>query len=234
MPTTLPWSDIAIRIFCATLSGALLGLNRTQHGRAAGLRTMILVSLAAALSMIQVNLLLPIAGKPDSSFVTLDLMRLPLGILSGIGFIGAGAIVRHGSFVVGVTTAATIWFTTVIGLCFGAGQIALGFVGLAIGITALVGLKFVESRIKQEHQGKLLVVTDSSGPREEEIRLTLKSSGLTISSCAFSMGPETPHQTLTYDIRWRADARAVGVPDVIRSLAEREGITRVAWTPQPE
>ena len=54
-----------------------------------------LVALAAAISMIQVNLLLPTAGKPSNSFVVMDLMRLPLGVLSGMGFIGAGAIVRR-------------------------------------------------------------------------------------------------------------------------------------------
>ena len=68
-----------------------------------------LVALAAAISMIQVNLLLPSAGKPSDSFVMLDLMRLPLGVLSGMGFIGAGAIVRRNDLVQGVTTAATLW-----------------------------------------------------------------------------------------------------------------------------
>jgi hypothetical protein len=61
------------------------------------------VSLAACVAMLPVNLLLPLTGKVSDSFVMLDLMRLPLGILSGIGFIGAGAIVRRDNFVAGVT-----------------------------------------------------------------------------------------------------------------------------------
>jgi putative Mg2+ transporter-C (MgtC) family protein len=129
MPINPEWSDIAVRLLCTVLAGMLIGLNRGEHGRPAGLRTTLLVALAACLSMIQVNLLLPAAGKPATSFVVLDLMRLPLGILSGIGFIGAGAIVRRDNFVVGVTTAATLWFVTVLGLCFGGGQILLGLVG---------------------------------------------------------------------------------------------------------
>lgn len=79
--------------------------------------------------MLQVNLLLPLAGKAPASFVTMDLMRLPLGVLSGMGFIGAGSILRRGSAIVGVTTAATMWVMTVIGLCCGGGQLALGAVG---------------------------------------------------------------------------------------------------------
>jgi putative Mg2+ transporter-C (MgtC) family protein len=75
-----------------------------------------LVVLAAAIAMIQVNLLLPIAGKASGSFVTLDLMRLPPGVLSGMGFIGAGAIVRRNDLVQGVTTAAAFWYVTMMGL----------------------------------------------------------------------------------------------------------------------
>jgi putative Mg2+ transporter-C (MgtC) family protein len=73
--------------------------------------------------MLQVNLLLPMQGKTSSSFAVMDLMRLPLGILSGMGFIGAGAIVRKDSLVHGLTTAATLWFVTGLGLCFGGGLV---------------------------------------------------------------------------------------------------------------
>jgi putative Mg2+ transporter-C (MgtC) family protein len=118
MPLALTWREIAIRLLCTVAAGALIGLNRSEHGRAAGLRTSILVCLAACVAMLQVNLLLPLAGRSSNSFVMNDLMRLPLGILSGMGFIGGGAIVRRDNFVVGVTTAATLWFLTVIGLCF--------------------------------------------------------------------------------------------------------------------
>jgi putative Mg2+ transporter-C (MgtC) family protein len=70
----------------------------------AGLRTTLLVCLAASVAMIQTNLLLMTVGKTQDSFVVMDIMRLPLGILSGMGFIGAGAIVRRDNIVLGVTT----------------------------------------------------------------------------------------------------------------------------------
>lgn len=88
-----------------------------------------LVCVAACVAMLQVNLLLSLAGRPSDSFVMNDLMHLPLGILSGMGFIGAGAIVRRDNFVVGVTTAATMWFLPVLGLYFGGGQVILQEVG---------------------------------------------------------------------------------------------------------
>jgi putative Mg2+ transporter-C (MgtC) family protein len=116
MPVPITWFEIAIRLLCAIAAGVLIGSNRSEHGHAAGLRTSLLVCLAACIAMIQVNVLLPPAGRAFNSFVMNDLMRLPLGILSGMGFIGAGAIVRRDNLVIGVTTAATLWFLTVLGL----------------------------------------------------------------------------------------------------------------------
>jgi putative Mg2+ transporter-C (MgtC) family protein len=113
----------------------------------------------------------------------MDPMRLPLGILSGMGFIGAGAIVRRDNVVLGVTTAATLWFVTVIGLCFGGGQIRLGLIGLVIGLVVLAGLRQVEAKMKQDRQGTLLIVTDPSGPGENDIRTTLLRAGFKIASC---------------------------------------------------
>src|ERR1700734_2828752 len=105
MPIHPQWTDIAIRLLCTIAAGFLIGFDRGEHGRPAGLRTIMLVALAACIAMLQANLLMATNGKQADSFVALDLMRLPLGILSGIGFIGAGAIVRRENMVLGVTTA---------------------------------------------------------------------------------------------------------------------------------
>ncbi len=148
MPLNIGWGEIALRLALTVAAGILIGVNRSEHGHAAGLRTTLLVCLAASLSMLQVNLLLPMTGKTSSSFAVMDLMRLPLGILSGMGFIGAGAIVRKDNLVHGLTTAATLWFVTGLGLCFGGGQLALGLVGLALGVLVLEGLKRVENRME--------------------------------------------------------------------------------------
>src|SRR5882724_7913131 len=150
MPITLGWHEIALRLGLSVLAGTLIGLDRGEHGRPAGLRTTLLVCLAAAVAMLEVNLLLSTAGKSADSFVTLDLMRLPLGILTGMGFIGGGAILRRDGLVVGVTTAATLWFVTVIGLCFGGGLISLGMVALVLGMFVLSGLKWFEAHMKQD------------------------------------------------------------------------------------
>jgi putative Mg2+ transporter-C (MgtC) family protein len=134
MPLSLSWEPIAVRLALAAIASFIIGLNRDEHGHPAGIRTTMLVCLTATLAMLQVNLLLNVAGKVPSSFVVMDLMRLPLGILSGIGFIGAGVIVKRGPTVNGLTTAATIWFVTVLGLLFGGGNLYLGVAGSLIAI----------------------------------------------------------------------------------------------------
>ena len=232
MPLALTWPEIAVRLLCTVAAGSLSGLNRSEHGRAAGLRTSILVCLAACVAMIQVNLLLPLAGRSSDSFVMNDLMRLPLGILSGMGFIGGGAIVRRDNFVVGVTTAATLWFLTVVGLCFGGGQVALGLVGAALALLVLTGLKFIEERMKQDRQGRLLVVSGPGGPDENEIRAMLRNGDFRISSCALALGGASGERELTWDLRWRARPDETKVPESVYRLADRTGVTRVTWTPQ--
>jgi hypothetical protein len=126
MTAPIGWNEIALRLAVTIVVGIVIGYDRSEHGKAAGMRTTLIVCLAASVSMIQVNLLLPTAGRPPGSFVMNDLMRFPLGILTGVGFIGGGAILRRESLVIGVTTAATLWLVTVIGLCIGGGQIGLG------------------------------------------------------------------------------------------------------------
>lgn len=104
MTVNLHWTEVVLRLLLTVIASLLLGFNRSQHGKAAGMSTTLLVSLAASVAMIQVNFLSPTAGRQADSFVMNDLMRLPLGILTGVGFIGAGAILRRRDIVLGVTT----------------------------------------------------------------------------------------------------------------------------------
>jgi putative Mg2+ transporter-C (MgtC) family protein len=160
MPLQPTWPDIAIRIGLTMIAGAIVGFDRGARGQAAGFRTTILVGLAAAIAMIQANILLSDTGKTPESFAQMDVMRLPLGILTGVGFIGAGTIVKKGDLVTGVTTAATLWLVTVIGLCLGGGQLLLGIVATILTVITLWALKWVDRAIPREHRAKLTVTSD--------------------------------------------------------------------------
>jgi len=162
MPLSPSWTDIAVRLALTMLAGAIIGLNRGARGHAAGFRTTILVALAASVAMIQANILLSLGGKTSESFSVMDLMRLPLGILTGVGFIGGGAIVKKGYLVTGVTTAATLWLVTVIGLCLGGGQLILGMTATVLAVITLWILRWVDRIIPREHRARLIVTCDPS------------------------------------------------------------------------
>lgn len=157
MPLEPSWPDIAIRLALTMLAGGVIGFNRGARGHAAGFRTTILVGLAASVAMIQANLLLPLSGKTPESFAVMDLMRLPLGILTGVGFIGGGTILKRGDLITGVTTAATLWIMTVIGLCLGGGQLILGSVATVLAVLTLWALRWIDLIIPREHRAKLAV-----------------------------------------------------------------------------
>src|SRR5258708_15261325 len=155
------WTDIAIRLGLTMLAGSIIGFNRGARGHAAGFRTTILVGLAASVAMILTNVLLATSGETPESFAVMDPMRLPLGILTGVGFIGGGTILKKGELVTGVTTAATLWVVTVIGLCLGGGQLALGIATTALTVITLWILKWVDLTIPREHRAVMVVMADN-------------------------------------------------------------------------
>jgi putative Mg2+ transporter-C (MgtC) family protein len=107
---------------------------------------------------------LSLDGKDAGSFAVMDLMRLPLGILTGVGFLGGGAILKKGGSITGMTTAATLWIATVIGLCFGGGQLGLGAISTAMGMLTLWAMEWIDIRIPREHRAILVVTTPVDAP----------------------------------------------------------------------
>jgi putative Mg2+ transporter-C (MgtC) family protein len=175
MPLNPTWTDIAIRLALTMLAGAIIGFNRGARGHAAGFRTTILVALAASVAMIQANILLSLGGKTPDSFSVMDLMRLPFGYPHRCGFIGGGAIVRKGDLVVGVTTTATLWVVTVIGLCLGGGQLILGATATVLAVTTLGILRWVDRIISREHRARLIVTNDPSWNVREDLTKLLRA-----------------------------------------------------------
>lgn len=230
MPLTLTWHEIALRLALSVVAGAVIGLDRGEHGRPAGLRTTLLVCLAAAVAMIQTNLLLATKGRSPDSFIMMDLMRLPLGILTGMGFIGGGAILRRDGFILGVTTAATLWFVTVIGLCFGGGQIALGIAATVLGMLVLSGLRWFDYHMKQEQHGTLYLTTERDEPKPEEIRNAVQKSGYKIISVAsVAYVNQARQRELEFRLQWRAAPRNAEGPAFLGELLSDPHILTAHW-----
>ena len=229
MSTSIDWREISLRLLLTIVAGALIGFNRGEHGHPAGLRTTTLVCLAASLSMIQVNLLLGMQGRPPTSLVMLDLMRLPLGILSGMGFIGGGAILRKGDMVRGVTTAATLWFVTMMGLCFGGGQLLLGIVALVLGMMILSVFKWLEKRIPQDREASVKLEVGSDGPKDAEIISELQAAGLSVAKWNVAYLDQAQRRELECVVHWRNRPVDTLPPGIIEHLAHRTGVLRIQW-----
>lgn len=227
MPLTVSWTDLAVRLLSTVIAGAVIGYNRGEQGKSAGLRTTLLVCLAASVAMLQVNELLDLSGRPSDSFVMNDLMRLPLGILTGVGFIGAGAILRRRDIVIGVTTAATLWYVTVVGLCFGGGQLLLGWIATAIGCFVLWGLKWLEHFLPGESYAKMIITIHAAGPSESELRDCLSNNGMEIIKMGIRATEDMRQYTL--NVREQRRPRDGSVPLVVEKLAARDGVVTIDW-----
>jgi putative Mg2+ transporter-C (MgtC) family protein len=228
MPLVIGWNEIALRLVLTVIAGLLIGYNRTEHGKAAGLRTTLLVCLAASVSMIEVNLLLSTAGRAPDSFVMNDLMRFPLGILTGVGFIGAGAILRRDDIVLGVTTAATLWCVTMIGLCIGAGLIGLGFATTAIGLFALWALGWIETRLRRDRRAELALELSGDAPSESAIRHKLQAAGLRITGVELS-AERDGNRRLVFKLREFSRPDENATPQICQELAVESGVQKLDW-----
>jgi putative Mg2+ transporter-C (MgtC) family protein len=229
MPLTLTWTEIAIRLTLSIIAGALIGLDRGEHGRPAGLRTTLLVCLAAAVAMIQANLLLATGGKTPDSFSVLDLMRLPLGILTGMGFIGAGAILKRDGLVFGVTTAATLWFVTVIGLCFGGGQLSLGIAGTILALFVVSALRWFDHRMKQDKHATLTLVMDENELSREEVYAAARRAGFEIGASCASYASRPRETELEFKLQWRTHPENTDEPAFVRELASNPHVLKIQW-----
>jgi putative Mg2+ transporter-C (MgtC) family protein len=230
MPLHPTWQDIAIRLLLTMIASAAIGLDRGAQGHAAGLRTTILVGLAASIAMIQANILLSIGGKTPGSFGVMDLMRMPLGILTGVGFIGGGTILRRGDLVTGVTTAATLWATTVIGLCLGGGQLILGVAGTILAVVTLWLLKWFDIRIPREHRAILVIQADPASSSASDLVDLVGSAGYKAKFRRQTRIDETQQAKLSFEISWRRPDTAGPPLDVIQMVGKHYPIVSFELT----
>ena len=131
----MPPIDLILRLLLAAGLGAAIGVERELRQKAAGLRTNMLIAVGSALFTIVSIELAKIGGTPD---------RVAAQIVTGIGFLGAGSILRSGRSVHGMTTAATIWVNASVGMAVGAGLYAIAVAGTTITLVVLAALPYVE------------------------------------------------------------------------------------------
>jgi putative Mg2+ transporter-C (MgtC) family protein len=144
---TQEYLEIVFRIIAALIAGGLIGLERSHRGRPAGFRTHALVCLASSLLMLVTVYETHWIPKGGAATVVLDPTRMAQGIMTGIGFVGAGAIIKEGFTVRGLTTAASIWITAAIGILTGIGFYFAALVGTVLALGTLSTFRWIEVRL---------------------------------------------------------------------------------------
>ena len=179
---------IAVRVMAAVLVGASIGFERTFHGRPAGFRTHALVCLASSLLMLVT--VYPnwwMAVTPTDAFRT-DPTRMAQGIMTGIGFLGAGVIFKEGLTVRGLTTAASIWITAAIGILLGIGFYFAAVTGAIATLAVLAAFRFIERRLPAEfYAHHSLTFQRSAIMSEEDLRRMIGDHGFSIANLSYRL-----------------------------------------------
>lgn len=155
--------DSLIKILASSISGAILGLERKHRYQVVGMRTLVLISVSSTLlSILSYSLTEIQTGK---GFYGGDPTRIIAGVVSGIGFLGGGAIVHQGLNIRGLTSAAVVWTAAAIGLAIGAGLYEQSLIVLAVAIFLLLVLEKIESRFFLAGRNKTLRLVFADGER---------------------------------------------------------------------
>ena len=172
-------TELVIRLVVAVALGGALGMERSYHGRPAGFRTHALVGLASASLM----LISAFEGVwfhlPEGVRATIDPTRMAQGIMTGIGFLGAGVIMRHGPTVRGLTTAASIWITAGIGILVGIGFYVAAGLTAGIALAALSGFRWIERNVRSESYADFSVTFAADrAPHHNDVMALARHHGL--------------------------------------------------------
>jgi putative Mg2+ transporter-C (MgtC) family protein len=175
--------EIVTRIAVALVIGGMIGFERTFHGRPAGFRTHALVSIASTLLMLATVYQSDWMTATPLEAIRTDPTRMAQGIMTGIGFLGAGVIFKEGLTVRGLTTAASIWMTAAIGILVGVGFYLPAVIGTVATLIVLGVFRTIESRLPSEFYAHHAIrfVRESIIP-EPELRALIGRHGFTIAN----------------------------------------------------
>lgn len=219
-----------LHIAAALVAGGIIGIERTFRGRAAGFRTYALVCMGSAMAMVVV--VYPQPWLPPGMDTAGDVSRIVQGILTGIGFLGAGIIVKHGFSVRGLTTAASIWTVAVIGILIGAGYYWEAAAGVLLVLGTLSLFRRIEDLMAKENYAQVkLSVARAPGLAKLQIDALIAQSGLHIEQVSY--GLEKNRTALDYEYAV-SGFDPVCLEKLADTLAGRPEITAFHITPSYE
>jgi putative Mg2+ transporter-C (MgtC) family protein len=218
---TIGWPEVLLRLFVAAALGGAIGLERELRERQAGLRTHLVVSVGAALfTLVSAYGFESFDGKVDPT-------RIAAQIVSGIGFLGAGAIIRQGLSVRGLTTAASLWLVAAIGMAAGAGYWEGALIATLGALLTLGPLRVVAFRILSRWRPARdrLLVEIPAGGSPAPILEAIERNGARVLS--LDIAQEGDRRSVSAEVELPPGTAAVAV---VAGVAEIDGVLEVQWT----
>jgi putative Mg2+ transporter-C (MgtC) family protein len=224
---SLSWEEALLRLALAAALGAAVGLERELREREAGLRTHLLVSLGSALFTIASAYGFRDFLVEGGALVRTDPTRIAAQIVTGIGFLGAGAIIRQGLSVRGLTTAATLWVVAAIGLTTGAGYYSAAVITTALVLISLWPLRILAFKATTRYRPETnrLLAQLPSGESPAPLIDALERVGARLQSLEVSHEADRRSVILDVTLPPQADA-----PKIVAQLSDLEHVLEIRWT----
>jgi putative Mg2+ transporter-C (MgtC) family protein len=225
----VPTSEAVLRLLLSLVLGAMIGFERESHGRSAGLRTHALVSVAMCLLMvISLSVPAPFMGEGMGDLLRIDPGRLAAGALAGMGFIGAGVVLKGRGSIRGVTTASSLWAVSAIGLATGMGYYVLAAVSCGLALLVLLGLRarVLEPILSRDTYHRLQVSGPNLAEQLPAIEAVLKRHGADVLFVSLSHNLVSGMLTYRFSLRFRScpDWRAL-----TDDMGRTPGVDRLVW-----
>jgi putative Mg2+ transporter-C (MgtC) family protein len=215
--------EIIIRLILGAILGGIIGFERQTHGRPAGFRTQLIVCIASVLIMI-VSEYYQYLSYMDPSYVRVDPGRIAAGAITGVGFLGAGVILRMGATIQGLTTAACLWMVSAIGLAVGGGLYLAGIAACALTLFSLLVLRVVERKMPRLVY-KFVAITGDENIEEDSLKSVLGAYGSRISNMGYEK--DLLKGEVTYDITISLKHN-VPVKEILDGLSSLKSVKRVS------
>jgi putative Mg2+ transporter-C (MgtC) family protein len=214
----ITWETAFIRLIFSFMIGTLIGIERETHNQPAGLRTHILICIGATLIML-LSIYIP---QVFTDFQNGDPGRIAAQVVSGIGFLGAGAILKFGANVKGLTTAASIWTIAAVGLAIGAGMYLVSLIAVGIILFALTVMDLFEKRIfKERTLKKIEMMVRKKNSDINRYRRMFEEMDITISSSGFERNLSEATDKLTFIVGL---TRKTDMQELAEMLESTEGV----------
>jgi putative Mg2+ transporter-C (MgtC) family protein len=227
MTPDIHWVDVLLRIAVAAALTGAIGMERELRERAAGLRTHMLVGVGSALFTIVSAYAWTDFVFSREGGVVFDPTRISAQIVTGIGFLGAGAIIRQGLSVRGLTTAAGLWVVAAIGMAVGAGYYSAAVIATGVVLVGLGPLRWVEGGAlsRWRRGGRVLEVDIRREQALAPLLETLEGRRARVNRVEFEDEEDRRQVRIELDLPLGAASR-----EIVAELADREGVTAVRWT----